>query len=530
MPLFQCTDISLQFPGSEEPLFHHLQLSIDSAWRCGIVGRNGRGKSTLLGLLHGTITPDAGVIHRPMPTALFTPPAEGLEHPCADIIKWSVAPFEEMERTMEQLLSAGDEVSLLQYQALFEEFQRAGGFTIDADILRECAELLLDEALLRRPFRSLSGGEQTRAMIAALFLKHGVLPLLDEPTNHLDIDGRALLAEYLARKQGFMVVSHDREFLDRCCDHMVAITRSGPRVYPGGYTALRAQLEQEERTEAARDRSIRNEVVQLRRAAEERRRWSMITEKEKHKAADSGFVSHKAAKMMKRALAVERRIDERLEEKESLLRNVETVRPLVLPVLSDPPEILVSLEAVRVAVGERTLIRSFDLTLRAGERVAIVGRNGTGKSTLLNIVRGTHPISTGHRRVPASVRLVSGYQTPRWERGMLRDHLRKEGIDETAFRTAMGTFTIQGGIFDRPLESFSIGERKKVDLCRSCIFPHHLLVWDEPVNYIDIESKEQVEAAILQFRPAMLFVEHDATFVRAVATRVIDLDVDRRRH
>ncbi|NUN69508.1 MAG: ABC-F family ATP-binding cassette domain-containing protein [Bacteroidetes bacterium] len=523
MPSFVLSNAGFRHPGSVDPLFSHLTLSLNSHWRTGLVGRNGRGKSTLLQLLHGSLTPDSGAIDRPLRTMLFPYTVKDEGRSVHSLIKEAVAPFDAWEQEMERLLAAGDDRSLLRYHSLFEQYSERGGFSIDAVIEREADGLGLSGALLRRPFGTLSGGERTRACIVPLFADSSVFPLLDEPTNHLDMDGRRLLGDYLAGKQGFIIASHDRALLDRCCDHVAAINKADIRVLQGNYSRWREQMALEQAAEEARVATIRREVAVLEQEAAQRRSWSMAAEREKIGGFDKGFLGRKAAKIMKRALAAERRIDERLEEQRSLLRNAETVRPLRLHQRDDAPELLVSLEEADVTFGGRTILQGCSLTVRRGERVAVIGPNGCGKSTLLHAVRGTLPLSGGRRRVPGPVTIVSGHQIPLWTSGLLRQHLRTAGIDETLFRTAMGSISVQGDIFDRPLETFSEGERKKVDLCRSFCLPHHLLVWDEPVNYIDIESKEAVERMIADLRPTLLFAEHDRAFIEAVATRVIHL-------
>lgn len=523
MSSFILTDVEFRHPGNNEVLFSHLTVSLNRIWRTGLVGRNGRGKSTLLQLLHNDLQTDSGTVERPLRTRLFPYPVRNEDGSVHSIIKESIAPFEQWEREMERLLSAGDDRSLLQYHQLFERYTNQGGFHIDADIEREGAGLGLSSALLQRPFRTLSGGERTRACIVPLFADQTVFPLLDEPTNHLDMSGRELLAEYLSSKEGFIIVSHDRHLLDACCDHVLAINRNDIRVFSGNYTSWRQQLALEEMTEAARMEHLTREISSLERAAQQRRVWSDRKEKEKNSAADSGFVSRKAAKMMKRALSIERRIEERIESKRSLLKNRETVRPLIVHTVERTAEILLSIEDAEISIGGRVLFDRFSLTVRKNERIAVIGPNGCGKSTILRMVRKELPVTKGNIRLGARS-AAHAYQIPRWSEGRLRDLLKDDSIDETLFRTAMGSFNISGEIFERPLETFSFGERKKVDLCRSFLEPNDLLVWDEPVNYIDIESKEQIESVILTERPTMLFVEHDRAFVERIATRIIDLN------
>ncbi|MFZ4620839.1 MAG: ribosomal protection-like ABC-F family protein [Bacteroidota bacterium] len=515
-------NISFQHGSSSEQLFYDISFHLHTEWRTAVVGRNGRGKSTLLQLISGELQPNSGTIESMVRTALFNEQVTDTDRKTFDVIKQRIAPFTEWERSMEGMLMLGDERSLLRYHELFERFTQHRGFTIDGLIRKECAELGLTEHMLEQSFNTLSGGEQTRANIAALFLKQNAFPLLDEPTNHLDMEGRELLAEYLSGKNGFIVVSHDRYFLDRCCDHVLAINKSGIRIFQGNYSSWREQLKLEEASETARKENLEKEIQSLERAARQRRAWSFVTEKEKHKAADSGFVSHKAAKVMKRALSIERRMNAHIESKRSLLKNRESVRPLIIHSIDQSSEILLSVEEAGMRFGDAVLFNQFSLTVRRGERVAVIGPNGCGKSTLLRVIRKELPLTSGQFRLAAALPAHS-YQTPLWNSGPLREILRAAGIDETRFRIVMGTFNISGEIFDRPLETFSFGERKKVDLCRSFLTPNDLLVWDEPVNYIDIESKEQIEAVVLREQPTMLFVEHDRAFVESIATRIIDL-------
>lgn len=528
MPRISFRSVTYQYPSSAEPVFSGLTLTVDTNWKTGLVGRNGRGKSTLLALINGSLEPNRGAIDHPGPAALFPFPVTDQSLPVIELIRMQIAPFREWEMAMERLLRSGSNDDLRRYAKIAEQYERSNGFSIDALIERECSDLGLSRSMLQRPFSSLSGGEQTRSMIATLFLRPDVFPLLDEPTNHLDMNGRGALAEYLSRKSGFIVVSHDRAFLDRCCDHIVSLNRNDVRIFHGNYSEWNAQVRLEEETDRVRNNSLEREIASLEKAARQRRAWSAVTEKEKSKAADSGYVSHKAAKIMKRALVLERRIEKNIEEKKTLLTNVETIRPLVIKKPDGVPEIVLSVEDVSIAVDGITILENLSFVLRRGERIALIGDNGTGKTSVLRMLRGELRPVSGQFRIPGYIDVVDGYQHPLWSSGILRSHVRSAGIGESQFRTIMGTFNVCGEIFDRPLESFSRGELKKVDLCRSFLKPYHLFVWDEPVNYIDIQSREQIERVILENEPTMLFTEHDRMFVERIATQTIILTKKRR--
>jgi lincosamide and streptogramin A transport system ATP-binding/permease protein len=161
--------------------------------------------------------------------------------------------------------------------------------------------------------------------------------------------------------------------------------------------------------------------------------------------------------------------------------------------------------------------------LHRGDRIALIGPNGSGKTTLLRAISGEVTLTAGLIHLPRYLTAARAYQQPLWDGGLLRNHLRHLTMDETRFRNIMAAFGVTGEIFDRPLETFSQGELKKVDLCRSFLDPTHLLLWDEPMNYIDLMSREQIEAVVLKYEPTMLFVEHDRWFIDRIATGVVEL-------
>ena len=209
-------------------IFNQITLHLDTAWKTGLIGRNGRGKTTLLDLLRGRLSPTGGHIEFKSDTAYFPFVPENPERSTFEVVKNSVAPFDRWERRMEELSRHPDRESLETHAVLAEEYERRGGYEIEARMVKEMLRAGFDESILDRNFSTLSGGEQTRALIAALFLIQDCFLLLDEPTNHLDLGGRTLLAEYLKTKPGFLLVSHDRFFLDACVDHIVSLERTGP--------------------------------------------------------------------------------------------------------------------------------------------------------------------------------------------------------------------------------------------------------------------------------------------------------------
>jgi len=358
-----------------------------------------------------------------------------------------------------------------------------------------------------------------------MFIKKAAFPLIDEPTNHLDLEGRLLLADYLSDKDGFILVSHDRQFLDTAADHIVSLNKDDVRIHHGSYTAWKLQVDLEEEQERRRRDNLKREIKSLVDSARKRRGWSNKKEKEKIGTYDKGRIGHLAAKQMKRALSIEIRIQRMIDEKKSLMKNAEKERRLKLEKEKTTMSKMLSVEDLRIEFDGRLILDRVSLMLYKGDRVAVVGPNGCGKTTLLRAVAGELPPVSGFINLPRHLLVSRSYQTPLWNKGFLRDFIMREDIDETRIRTIMAAFGVTGDIFDRPLETFSQGERKKVDLCRSFLDPSHLLIWDEPLNYIDVTSREQIETVILESSPTILFVEHDQRFIDRIATGVVELSI-----
>jgi lincosamide and streptogramin A transport system ATP-binding/permease protein len=523
MATIQLNNVGFHYDSPFVDVLNRVTLSIDTAWRTALVGRNGMGKTTLLRLISGDLVPTAGNLQVPVGTYYFPFPVSHAEATTHDVIRDAVAPFRTWERDIALLSGRSDDAALRALGDLQERYEIEGGYDIDSRIEKEVVAIGMEPSILCRRFSRLSGGERTRALITALFLKHGCFALIDEPTDHLDMEGREVLGAYLAEKDGFVVVSHDRHFLDRCVDHVVAAEQTGFTITHGGFSVWKGEKDARIESEKRTSMRLKKEIRALKRSARQRRDWAGLKEQQKIGARDKGFIGHKAAKQMKRAVSIERRIEEKLAAKQELLRTYERERKLKLRLAGESPDIVLSLHDLSIRLGVHEIIAGFSATIRHGERVALFGPNGSGKTTLLRTVCGELKPSDGVIHHPTYITIARSYQDPLWESGFLRDHLRHQGVAQTRFRNVMAAFGVTGDIFDRPLETFSRGEQKKVDLCRSFLQDAHLWLWDEPLNFIDLMSREQIEEVVLEYQPTMLFVEHDRRFVEHVATDIIEL-------
>lgn len=485
-------DLHFTYDGDHTPVFEGLNLRLDTDWKLGLVGRNGRGKTTLLRLLAGELEGRGTV---------------SLSRPCR---RWPGPVSDPSRRTRDILL---EDVPPEEAWRLSWELSKLG----------------LGEEVLDRPFSTLSGGEQTRALLAALFLDEGSFPMIDEPTNHLDGPGRALVSDYLRTlDRGFLLVSHDRAVLDGCVDHILALNQTGPELVRGNFSTWFRDKEDRERGEAARNEKLKGEIRRLEQAARQTERWSDRVEKTKYASKNSGlrpdrgFVGHKAAKLMKRSKALEDRRQRAVEEKAGLLQDVERADSLKLtPLIYHSRRLLEGKELAVTYPGMD--VRPVSFTLEQGDRLCLDGGNGTGKTSLLRLVLGERVPHTGELFRASGLEVSYVSQKSDHLRGDPVSWAEGQGVDVTQFLTVLRKLDFSRALFERDMGEYSAGQRKKVLLAASLCQSAHLYVWDEPLNYIDLFSRMQLEELLLRYRPTLLFVEHDRVFREKIATQVVEL-------
>lgn len=491
MSMIEISNLSFAYDGSYDNIFENVSLRLDTDWRLGLVGRNGRGKTTLLNLLQhkyeykGTIRADVPFDYFP-----FAIP---------DPDKDAIGVIEDV-------------------QPDYEYWQLA----------REMHRLDLSDEILYRPFRSLSGGEQVKLLLALLFARENRFLLIDEPTNHLDAEARALVADYLKTKRGFLLVSHDRAFLDGCVDHILSINKTNIELQKGNFSSWFANKERQDAFEQAENDRLRADIRRLDEAAKRAARWSDKTESEKHVRnsglrPDRGYIGHKSAKMMQRAKSIEARRLDAAEEKAGLLHNIERADDLKLHPLAYRAETLAELTDVAVQYGGAPVVEGMRLTIRRGARIALTGRNGSGKSSLLKLIAGQDIPHTGTVRLGSGLIVSYVPQDASFLSGSLSAYAEACGIDRTLFFAILRKLDFARVQFEKDMADYSAGQKKKVLLARSLCEQAHLYLWDEPLNYIDVFSRMQIEQLLTVYQPTLLFVEHDWTFCDKIATETVRL-------
>lgn len=477
MSLIRADGVNFSYFGSLEPVFKNLNFTADTSWRTGLIGANGSGKTTLFKLLCG-------------------------EEKCGGKIISDV-PFVRFPFDADPYESVGD------VAARCGEAWR---------LARELSLLGLSKEIRYRPLGTLSGGERTKVMLALLFCADG-FPLIDEPTDSLDMRGRERLAEYLRGKQGYIVASHDRAFLDRCTDHTLALSGGGAEVVAGSYCIWKE--ENEHRIAAAREkkRSLENEAERMTAAAQRTARWAARAEQAKYGIqksglkADKGFVSASAARVMKRAKISSDRKIAAAEHAKQLAAMLPQEEKIAFSPQICRKQCIFEISDAEIKAGDAIILRGVSLRVMRGERLAVVGENGCGKSTLLKFIAES---LQGEEVSYLSQQCEDVCGTP-------AQYAAAWGIDEPSFKSMLAKLGFRRTDWDKDMSLLSTGQRKKAALARSLLTKARLYLWDEPFNYLDIPAREMIEDAIIASSPTMAFVEHDAAFVSRAATRIFQI-------
>ena len=524
MSQINVSGLTFAYEGSYDNIFENTTFQIDTDWRLGFIGRNGRGKTTFLKLLMGEFE-YKGEITASVSFDYFPPLVENMDMPTIDVVRSLIADFDEMEKQMDHYSQCGNDEAMDSYGDILNRYMALDGYIINELIIKELNLLGVTEDVLERPFATLSNGERTKCMLGALFLKKDNFLLIDEPTNHLDYKGRQIVADYLKAKKSFILISHDRSFLDKTIDHVLSINRGGIEVQKGSYTTWQENMDRTNTFELNENEKLKKDMNRLNAAAKQTAAWSDKTEKSKigEHVGDRGFVGHKAAKMMKRSKTIEKRREDAATDKAKLLKNIETTEDLKLTFLPHHAKPYIEAKDLSLAFGEKRVLDNISFSLNKGDRLALRGSNGSGKTSLIKLLLGKNSIYSGQLFVAKG--LVFSYisQDTSHLKGNLKDYSLSQGIDEVLFKSILHKMGFERLQFEKSIENFSEGQKKKVLIATSLCHQAHVYIWDEPLNFIDIISRGQIEKMILEYEPTMIFVEHDMAFNENAATKVLEL-------
>ena len=508
MAKINVSNLTFCYEGSFDNIFENVSFSVDTDWKLGFIGRNGKGKTTFLNLLMGKYEYQGGI---------------------QTSVAFDYFPYQVSEEQMKKSIA--------------EFFDELAPNLESWRILMEVEKLGMEAELLYRPFETLSHGERTRVMLAILFSRDNYFLLIDEPTNHLDRESREIVKEYLRKKQGFLLVSHDRDLLDACVDHILVLNRVSIEVQKGNFSSWWENKKRMDAIHEAENEKHRKEISKLREAADRVDRWADKNEntkigydpvKEHDRSLNTrAYIGAKTKSMQKRVKQMSVRIEREIEEKEGLLQDIEKSVDLKIMPLTHHKDVLIRAQKYRLSYGERNILQEFDFELSQGERVLLRGANGSGKSSFIKAVlkaAGTEEdVNTGETMIESGILstasgLIISYvnQNTAYLKGDLKSFCLRENLDESLLKAILRQLDFERVQFVKPMEEYSEGQKKKVLIAASLLRQAHLYIWDEPLNYIDVFSRMQIEELLLRCQPTMLFVEHDVRFQKKIATRVVE--------
>ena len=490
-------------------------FTIDQGERVGLLGKNGAGKTTLFKLLTGEYLPDEGeiAIAPGKRMGLISQiPVYPAGYTVEDVLEAAFRPLRAMEAELKELAARMERDPspqvMRRYDQVTASYEAAGGYDTATELNKVCNGLSIPQAMREQLFSSLSGGEKTRVNLGRLILENTDILLLDEPTNHLDLHAVEWLEGYLEKYKGtVLAISHDRYFLDRVVRRVIEIENGRPEFYSGNYTFYAIEKERRYQEKLRQYEKEQAKIKQLQEAADKLHLWAFMGNDKLHK----------------RAFSMEKRIERLRKTDKPRKDRVLTMGFGEREFKGD--EVLVVRDLTKGFEG-RTLFRNVDLLVEGGERIGLIGDNGTGKSTLLKLIMGEEQPDGGRIRKGPTVKIgylpqVVHFDHP--ERTLVDTMIYDQDCTAQTARNRLAAFEFQGEDVFKPVSALSGGEQSRLRLCMLMDEKINLLILDEPTNHLDIASREWIEGAVEEYDGALLFVSHDRYFIDRFATRIWEL-------
>ena len=489
-----------------------LTFTVNSGERVGILGHNGCGKTTLFRILAGEIGWDEGEV-MVAPSKRLGLISQIPVYPDG----WTTEDvLHSAHKRLYEIIDRLDELGLLmehdqspallqEYDRLSDDFRRLGGYDMDTARNRVANGLDIPAAMREQPFDSLSGGEKTRVNLARLILEDTDILLLDEPTNHLDLHATEWLEDYLLHFKGTVLsISHDRWFIDRVAQRCIEIVDGKAEFYSGGYSFYLEERQRRFEEKMRKYEKDQAKIEQLTRAAEQMHLWAFMGNDKLHK----------------RAFSMEKRIEKLSHTEKPTEQKKLSVKFRQREFEGD--EVLV-MEGLSKSFGEKKLFSGLDLTVTGGERIALIGDNGTGKSTLVKLIMGDETPDAGYVYRGPAVRTaylpqMVSFSVP--ERSAYDTMLYDCRCQPQEARDRLAAFGFRGEDVFTPVGTLSGGEKSRLRLCMLMGSDINFLILDEPTNHLDIASREWMEDALSDYEQTLLFVSHDRYFIEKFATRI----------
>lgn len=496
MGTIQIQNLSFKYMDMSDYLFEKTNLKIDESWKLGLIGRNGRGKTTLLNILQqklsyeGTIITDLNFNYFPQKIS------------------------NSKKITKQLVLEIG---SITDYN--FWKLQ------IEMD------KLQLDEAVLELPYEKLSPGQKTKLQLALMFVEENSFQLIDEPTNHLDIVGRQVVSDYLRDKKGFIVISHDKKFLNEIIDHVLSINRKNITVQKGNYDTWEYEKNIVDQKEKNEKEKLKSEIKQLKESAREKENWSNKKENsksrnavsEKHANLDKGFIGHKSAKLMKRSKTLMNRMNKNISHKSELMKNIEISDDLSMN-LNDEfhQKNILEVKNFQSYFDKKIINEKVSFKVNKNEITALVGPNGAGKSTALKAILNEDISYLGSIKINGKPKISYLQQETIETSDNIVDLCEIKNISRNDVFSMLRKLGFERHLFNKKINTMSEGQKRKIALAISLVESADFYIWDEPLNYLDIITRQQIIEVLEKYHPTMIVIDHDQDFINEIATNKIE--------
>lgn len=527
MLLLSTDALTFKYDSQVETVFENISLKIYNESRIGLIGRNGCGKTTLCRILNGEIKASTGSIWKKEGLITGYIEQESLSEEAILCGKYILNVVNGLGDLWENIYSSKD--SSIQSESVIDYVEK-NGYEMESRLLGILGKFGLPEEILLRDYNSLSGGEKTKIRLIRCLLKGFDIMLLDEPTNHLDMDSLDWLENYLLSNQiPYIIISHDRYFLDQTVNTIWELKNRNLTEYTGNYSQYRNHKEAELEYKKKQYNIAKVKIKQLTKAVHDKRNWALSFQGQTGSEGNAPVyesVGNGGKRAMHRAKVSEHRLEKLRDKAESEKPFIEKKRTINFSAPGKSGTSALNLVEISKSFADNKVLNDFSLTLKRHEKIAVTGANGTGKSTLLRIIAGKMKPDRGEVHLIPSLKY--GYFSQEFEdldpQKTIIEEV-SEGVRERAeiARTVLGCLNLEKDKVFQLTGSLSFGEKNKTVLAKLIVSEYDVLLLDEPTNHLELETREELEKALLQFPGAVLLVSHDRFLVKRIADRVIKL-------